>query len=58
MKTSGLVKSIEVTCPLALHDLVVLSTLLDGEIGAWRSLVAHLPWEQGVGRSNRLAPIE
>ena len=24
--------------------------------GAWRSLVAHLPWEQGVGRSNRLAP--
>ena len=25
--------------------------------GAWRSLVAHLPWEQGVGRSNRLAPI-
>ena len=27
------------------------------EFGAWRSLVAHLPWEQGVGRSNRLAPI-
>ena len=25
--------------------------------GAWRSLVAHLPWAQGVGRSNRLAPI-
>ena len=25
-------------------------------LGAWRSLVAHLPWEQGVGRSNRLAP--
>lgn len=31
---------------------------LDGDVGAWRSLVAHLPWEQGVGRSNRLAPIE
>ena len=27
-------------------------------LGAWRSLVAHLPWEQGVGRSNRLAPIK
>src|SRR5262249_15924724 len=24
--------------------------------GAWRSLVAHLPWAQVVGRSNRLAP--
>jgi hypothetical protein len=26
--------------------------------GAWRSLVAHLLWEQGVGGSNPLAPIE
>src|SRR5215217_7335125 len=25
--------------------------------GAWRSLVAHLLWEQGVGGSNPLAPI-
>src|SRR3990172_7286569 len=25
-------------------------------IGAWRSLVAHLPWAQGVGGSNPLAP--
>src|SRR5262245_23526544 len=24
--------------------------------GAWRSLVAHLLWEQGVARSNRAAP--
>ena len=28
----------------------------DRPVGAWRSQVAHLPWEQGVGRSNRLAP--
>ncbi len=26
------------------------------EIGAWRSLVAHLLWEQGAGGSNPLAP--
>ena len=26
------------------------------KIGAWRSLVAHLLWEQGVGGSNPLAP--
>ena len=26
--------------------------------GAWRSPVAHLLWEQGVGGSNPLAPIE
>ena len=25
-------------------------------VGAWRSLVAHLPWAQGVGSSNLLAP--
>ena len=25
-------------------------------IGAWRSLEAHLLWEQGVGGSNPLAP--
>ncbi len=25
-------------------------------VGAWRSLVAHLLWEQGVGGSNPLAP--
>ena len=25
-------------------------------VGAWRSLVAHLPWAQGVGGSNPLAP--
>ena len=27
-------------------------------VGAWRSLVAHLPWAQVVGRSNRLAPTK
>ncbi len=32
--------------------------LIHQKFGAWRSLVAHLPWEQGVGRSNRLAPID
>jgi hypothetical protein len=26
-------------------------------IGAWRSLVAHLLWEQGVAGSNPAAPI-
>jgi hypothetical protein len=26
------------------------------KFGAWRSLVAHLLWEQGVGGSNPLAP--
>ena len=26
--------------------------------GVWRSLVAHLLWEQGVGGSNPLTPIE
>ncbi len=25
--------------------------------GVWRSLVAHLLWEQGVGGSNPLTPI-
>ena len=25
-------------------------------VGAWRSLVAHLLWEQGAGGSNPLAP--
>ena len=25
-------------------------------IGVWRSLVAHLPWAQGVGGSNPLTP--
>jgi hypothetical protein len=25
-------------------------------VGAWRSLVAHLLWEQRVARSNRAAP--
>ena len=24
--------------------------------GAWRNLVAHLPWEQGVSGSNPFAP--
>ena len=39
-------------------ELRGLSTYVtDNSFGAWRSLVAHLPWEQGVGRSNRLAPI-
>ncbi len=27
-------------------------------VGAWRSLVAHLPWAQGVGGSNPLAPTK
>ena len=27
------------------------------DAGAWRSLVAHLLWEQGVGGSNPLSPI-
>jgi hypothetical protein len=26
------------------------------EVGAWRSLVAHLPWAQGVVGSNPIAP--
>ena len=26
-------------------------------VGVWRSLVAYLLWEQGVGGSNPLAPI-
>src|SRR5215212_3521579 len=30
--------------------------LMPGLRGAWRSLVAHLLWEQGVGGSNPLAP--
>src|ERR671920_1779344 len=30
--------------------------LICGLGGAWRSLVAHLLWEQGVGGSNPLAP--
>jgi hypothetical protein len=25
-------------------------------VGAWRSLVAHLPWAQGVAGSNPVAP--
>src|SRR5687767_8859924 len=29
---------------------------MPGLCGAWRSLVAHLLWEQGVGGSNPLAP--
>ncbi len=29
-----------------------------GRVGAWRSLVAHLLWEQGVGGSNPLAPTK
>jgi hypothetical protein len=29
---------------------------MPGPRGAWRSLVAHLLWEQGVGGSNPLAP--
>jgi hypothetical protein len=29
---------------------------MPGLRGAWRSLVAHLLWEQGVGGSNPLAP--
>ena len=29
-----------------------------GFFGAWRSLGAHLPWAQGVGGSNPLAPTK
>ena len=28
----------------------------EAPVGAWRSLVAHLFWVQGVGSSNLLAP--
>ena len=28
----------------------------EAPVGAWRSLVAHLIWDQGVGGSNPLAP--
>src|ERR671917_2857747 len=37
----------------ALYPFVIL---MPGLGGAWRSLVAHLLWEQGVGGSNPLAP--
>ncbi len=29
---------------------------IDSTFGVWRSLVAHLLWEQGVGGSNPLTP--
>jgi hypothetical protein len=34
----------------------LFAILMPGLGGAWRSLVAHLLWEQGVGGSNPLAP--
>jgi hypothetical protein len=30
---------------------------LGGATGAWRSLVAHLVWDEGVASSNLAAPI-
>src|ERR687896_372612 len=35
---------------------MLFAILMPGLGGAWRSLVAHLLWEQGVGGSNPLAP--
>ncbi len=32
------------------------SGIISSDVGAWRSLVAHLLWEQGVARSSRVAP--
>ena len=32
------------------------NTFLGNQIGAWRSLVAHLFWVQGVACSNHVAP--
>ena len=33
-----------------------LASMSGLQVGVWRSLVAHLPWAQGVGGSNPLAP--
>ena len=43
--------------PIVLHhtESMILSPT---EIGAWRSLVARLLWEQEVGGSNPLAPTK
>ncbi len=38
------------------HCVVPKPVICSGIIGAWRSLVAHLLWEQGAGGSNPLAP--
>ena len=35
---------------------MVRARFATGYFGAWRSPVAHLLWEQGVGGSNPLAP--
>ena len=35
---------------------MIETTSYDCNVGAWRSPVAHLLWEQGVGGSNPLAP--
>ena len=39
---------------LAMHQALCYKAIH----GVWRSLVAHLPWEQGVGGSNPLAPTK
>ena len=44
--------------PAGFPKLTLISVLriIGRAVGAWRSLVAHLLWEQGVGGSNPLAP--
>src|SRR4051812_47310432 len=40
------------------HERVPAGARTFSGIGAWRSLVAHLLWEQGVAGSNPAAPIK
>ena len=41
-----------------IHSGRIIAPLLARGIGAWRSLVAHLLWEQRVGGSNPSAPTK
>jgi hypothetical protein len=43
------------TCPLR-PDANTRNDNISGDLGVWRSPVAHLLWEQGVGGSNPLTP--